>query len=130
MEEKRKHQRVYLNATAILSQNNISSDRNINRLHLKTSGVSVNKARSVKFHSPPLIKNNTNPPVKGKIINASLNGLGLQLSCLKKRILSYKDPLRILIKLPDNQGPIHKSGRIIWYKRSSFFNYRVGVELK
>jgi len=67
---------------------------------------------------------------KGKCINASLEGIGLLFSYRAKKIFSFGDNLDILIIFPDNSKPIHKRGKIVWYKKNSILTYRSGIKFE
>jgi len=91
----------------------------------------LRKAKRISLKATVIIKDFGNKIIaKGKCINASLGGMGLLLSYHARKIFSFKNKMNILIVLPDNQKPIYKTGRIVWYKKNSIFTYRSGIEFE
>ncbi len=68
--------------------------------------------------------------IEARCINISKGGIGIEIIDDEEILMKIQDRLEIWIHLSDGLRPIHRFGRLVWFRQVSHLNYHGGVKLE
>mgnify|MGYP000630866985 CR=1 FL=1 len=96
------------------------TDRKDRRLHPR-----------IKFNIKIAVKNiKESVFAEAKSVDISFNGIGVKFSPAFRNIIEKDSILELWLYLPDKLKPIHRCGKIVWYKKKNYFFCRGGIQFK